>query len=358
MYNGQGCNLGKLTVLSEAKTFSISPENFSGERGNGGRATEGTGAFPARDLGVGWKVSPSVILKPNSEFTAAEIDGEGIIRHMWMTMDHQFWRSVLLKIYWDNEEKPAVYTPIGDFFCNGWCEPTLINSLAITVNPRGGFNSYFEMPFFKKAKIVFENLSSEEIYFYYQIDYALTKLAPDSLYFHAHWNRINPVPYKEDYTIIDNIKGRGHFVGVYMARQVNSNQWWGEGEIKLFIDGDEEYPTICGTGTEDYFGGAWNFEQPMGAYCPYSTAYQGFTPVYQPDGLYKANLRFSMYRWHINDPIAFEKKLKVTIQMLGWRSGGRYLPLQDDVATVAYWYQESPSNEQVQNATLDKMEVI
>ena len=358
MYNGQGSNLSRLTVLSDAKTYSVSPENFTGEKGLGGAAETGTGEFPARELGRGWKISPSVILAPHSEFTMAEIEGEGIVKHIWLTLDSRFWRSVIFKIYWEGEEKPAVYTPIGDFFCNGWCEPTLVDSLAVTVNPRGGFNSYFEMPFRRRAKIVAENLSPENVYLYYQIDFVRTKLDKDSAYFHAQWNRTNPVRYKDDYVIVENIRGRGHYVGTYMARQVNSNQWWGEGEIKFFIDGDKEFPTICGTGTEDYFGGAWNFEQPLGQYCAYSTAYQGFAPIYKPDGLYKANQRFSMYRWHLVDPVTFEKDLKVTIQMLGWRSGARYLPLQDDVATVAYWYQDLPANEQKQNYTADDFEDV
>lgn len=357
-FNGQGCHLGNLSQLSCAQSRSVSPENFTGEKGRGGAAEEGTGALPARDLGVGWKISPSVILAPGSTFVMADIAGAGVIQHIWLTLDHRFWRSVVLKMYWEGESEPAVCVPIGDFFCNGWCEPTLISSLAITVNPRGGFNCYFEMPFFRRATIAVENLAGEQVYLYYQIDYIHTQPSEGSAYFHAQWNRVNPVRSKEVYTIVDGISGKGHYVGTYMARQVNSNQWWGEGELKFYMDGDKEFPTICGTGTEDYFGGAWNFEQPMGAYCAYSTAYQGFAPVSVPDGLYRANMRFSMYRWHIADPIRFERSLKVTAQMLGWRSGGRYLPLQDDVATVAYWYQDAPSNGQRHSFSPDELEVV
>ena len=357
-FNGQGCNLSNLSRLSSAQSRAITPENFSGEKGRGGAASDGAGAYAARELGVGWKVSPCVIIPPQSKFVMADIDGAGIIQHIWLTLDHKFWRSVVLRIYWEGETTPAVCAPVGDFFCNGWCEPTLINSLAITVNPRGGFNSYFEMPFFRHAKIEMENLAPEQVYLYYQVDYVRTQPAEGSAYFHAQWNRTNPVPYKQDYVILENVRGRGHYVGTYMARQVNSNMWWGEGEMKFYMDGDKEFPTICGTGTEDYFGGAWNFEQPMGKYGAYSTAYQGFAPMSAPDGLYKANTRFSMYRWHIADPVRFEQDLKVTVQVLGWRSGSRYLPLQDDVATVAYWYQDSPVNGQRHEFTADEMEVI
>ncbi len=143
----------------------------------------------------------------------------------------------------------------------------------------------------------------------------------------------------------------------YIAWGVNNNGWWGEGEIKFYLDGDEEYPTICGTGTEDYFGGAWNFEQPKGEYGTYSTAYLGMPQVIKPDGLYQSQQRFAMYRWHIMDPIRFEQDLRVTIQALGWRSEGRYLPLQDDIASVAYWYQSEPHQPFARLQSKNEMEV-
>ncbi len=210
------------------------------------------------------------------------------------------------------------------------------------MNPAGGMNAYWEMPFRKSAKITVENISEDEFPLYYQVDYSLTDIPNDIAYFHAQWRRSNPLPYKEVHTIVDDIKGHGHYVGTYIAWQVNNNGWWGEGEIKFYMDGDEEFPTICGTGTEDYFGGAWNFEHPKGEYGTFSTAYLGMPQIIKPDGLYRANQRFGMYRWHIMDPIRFEEDLRVTIQALGWRSGGRYLPLQDDIASVAYWYQTEP----------------
>ena len=119
-------------------------------------------------------------------------------------------------------------------------------------------------------------------------------------------------------------------------------RWWGEGEIKFYIDGDAEFPTICGTGTEDYFGGAYNWDVD-GQYVTYTTPFMGMHQVIRPDGLYKSQQRFGMYRWHIMDPIRFDQDLRVTIQALGWRSGGRYLALQPDMASVAYWYQRLPA---------------
>jgi len=145
------------------------------------------------------------------------------------------------------------------------------------------------------------------------------------------------------YTILENVKGEGHYVGTHLAWGVKNNGWWGEGEIKFFLDGDAEFPTICGTGTEDYFGGSYNFEnQKTKQYQEFSTPYSGLSLVLRPDGVYQSQQRFSLYRWHIADPIRFDRDLRVTIQTLGWRSGGRYLPLQDDISSVAYWYQQEP----------------
>jgi len=153
------------------------------------------------------------------------------------------------------------------FSANGWCTRCNITSLAVAVNPAGGFNCYWEMPFRKHAKITLENLSDEEIRgFYYQITYTLTDVPDDAAYLHARWNRSNPLPYQTVHTLLDNVQGQGHYVGTYIAWGVNNNGWWGEGEIKFYMDDDQDYPTICGTGTEDYFGGAWNFEHPQGQY--------------------------------------------------------------------------------------------
>ena len=189
-----------------------------------------------------------------------------------------------------------------------------------------------------------ENIADEQMTLYYQINYALAPVADDVAYFHAHFRRVNPLPYKEVYTILDNVRGQGQFVGLYMAWGVNNSGWWGEGEIKFFMDGDEEFPTICGTGTEDYFCGSYNFEnQATKEYQEYTTPYAGLCQVLRPDGVYRSQTRFGMYRWHITDPIRFTRDLRVTIQALGWRNDRRYLPLQDDIASVAFWYQSLPT---------------
>jgi len=343
-FDGLDMGLGNLSRLSHAQTRSISPENFTGEKGKAGMAIEGTGKNAARDLGQGWKVSPSIHIEPKQTFTLAEIQGPGAIQHIWMTPTGN-WRFSILRIYWDGETAPSVEAPVGDFFASAWGKYAQLSSLAVCVNPGSAFNCYWQMPFRKSCKITMENIDTQRMTLYYQVDYALTPVPEDTGYFHARFNRMNPVPYKSDYLILDGVKGWGHYVGTYLAWGVNNTGWWGEGEIKFFIDGDDQFPTICGTGTEDYFCGSYNFEnRDTKQYQEFTTPYSGLPQVIRPDGAYNSQQRFGLYRWHITDPIRFEKDLKVTIQALGWRSDGRYLPLQDDIASVAYWYQAEPHN--------------
>lgn len=195
-----------------------------------------------------------------------------------------------------------------------------------------------------------ENIDTKSMVLYYQVDYVLTDVPVEAAYFHAQFNRTNPLPYKQNYTLVNNIKGRGQYVGTYIAYGAHSNGWWGEGEIKFFMDGDTEYPTICGTGTEDYFCGSYDFDtrkkNSAGVeetnYTEFCTPYAGLHQVIRGDGHYKIEQRFGLYRWHITDPIRFEKDLKVTLQALGWRDTGTYLPLQDDIASTVFWYQTEP----------------
>jgi hypothetical protein len=339
-FDGLGMNLGNLSRLSHAKTRSISPENFAGEKGKGGMSTDGPAANAARDLGQGWKVSPYVRIEPKTTFVLAEIEGPGAIQQIWMTPAGN-WRYSILRMYWDGEENPSVEVPVGDFFANGWGKYAHVNSLAVCVNPGSAFNCYWEMPFRKSCKITMENLDDEKMTLYYQINYTLTEVPDEAAYFHAQFRRTNPVPYKEVYTLLDGVKGWGHYVGTYMCWGSNNSGWWGEGEIKFYMDGDKKFPTICGTGTEDYFCGSYGFVADN-QYKEYTTPYAGMPQVIKPDGLWNSQQRFGLYRWHIMDPVRFEEDLKVTMQALGWRSGGRYLPLQDDISSVAFWYQTEP----------------
>ncbi|MBE2193773.1 MAG: DUF2961 domain-containing protein [Anaerolinea sp.] len=356
-FNGLGMNLGNLARLSNAQTRSVSPENFTGEKGKGGMAAEGEGALAARDLGTGWKFSPCIKIKAGSTFELANITGPGAIQQMWMTPTGT-WRFSILRIYWDDQEVPSVECPVGDFFASGWGEFAQLTSLAVCVNPGSAFNCYWEMPFRKRCRITMTNLAAEDMVLYYQINYTLTEVPEDVGYFHAQFRRVNPLPYKDVYTILDGVRGQGQYVGTYMAWGSNNAGWWGEGEIKFYLDGDQ-YPTICGTGTEDYFCGSYGFEHPIKrGYQDYTTPYAGFHQIIRPDGNFKSQTRFGMYRWHITDPIRFQQNLRVTIQALGWRSGGRYLPLQDDIASVAYWYQTLPTAPFPKLPERDGLEII
>ena len=335
--------LNYISRAHDIKTFSICAENFTGEKGMAGRAEHGTGEQCARELGIGWKVSPSVAVMPGEVFTLADVKRQGAIKHIWITFggNQTKARDLILRLYWDGSAVPSVELPLGDMFATAnSTEYRQISSLAVCVNPRSGLNCYWEMPFRTGFKATIENLSPTEARVYYQIDCEEKAIPEDSLYFHGAFRRENPVKYMQPFTIVDGITGKGQYVGTYLYWGVNNNGWWGEGEIKFYIDGDTDYPTICGTGTEDYFCGSYDFDV-NGNYIEFSSPYTGLSKIDGTDGLYKPQKRFNMYRWHINDPIYFEQNLRVTIQALGWRSGGRYLPLQDDISAAAFWYSDT-----------------
>ena len=325
--------LSNVAKLTYAKTRSISAENPAGEKGAGAQAVPDENNAGSM-LGQGWKIRPCVTLPGGSRTAIAEIQGPGTIRHIWITCGEISYRNCILRMWWDGEETPSVEVPLGDFFCCGHALRAKVNSIPVAVNPSGGFNSYWPMPFAKSAKIEVENQWKDPIGgFFYQVDYELEEVPADLARFHAQWRRaVTPIDAPE-HLIIDGVKGKGQYVGTYLAWTQLANGWWGEGEIKFFMDGDTQFPTICGTGTEDYFCGAWGFGDT------YSTAFLGYPlAVNNPGEVPKHGL----YRWHILDPIRFENDLRVTIQALGWWPNGKYQPLQDDIASVAYWYQTEP----------------
>jgi hypothetical protein len=277
-FNGLGINLGNLSQTSLAKTRSLSAENPTGEKGKGGMATEGVGASAARDLGRGWKVSPCIAIAPGHTYTLADIAGPGAIQFMWLSGEVSskgpLARYFILRIYWDDQDWPSVECPCADFFASGWGQYAQINSLPVAVNLNRGFNCFWEMPFRKRCRITLENRHHEPLIHYYQINYTLTEVPEDAAYFHAQFRRTNPLPYKQPYIIVDGIEGVGQYAGTALAWGSNNSGWWGEGEIKFYLDGDGEFPTICGTGTEDYLGGAYNWDVG-GQHTPYSTPFMG-----------------------------------------------------------------------------------
>ncbi len=374
-FNGLGLHLGNLSLLSDAESRSCSAENPTGAKGQGGRHIDHEHGA-SRDLGCGWKVRPFIGLQPGETAVLADLAGPGAIQQIWMTPTGIL-RFLILRFYWDGEETPSIEVPVCDFFASAYANHDLFRalvSLPVCINPGSAYNCYWEMPFRKHCRITMENIGFEPGRVYYQINYALTEVPENAAYFHSQFRRTNPLPYKEVYTIVDGISGEGHYVGTYMAWQLNNNRWWGEGEIKFYLDGDLPggvvgrnvkehggncFPTICGTGTEDYFCGSYNFEnKAIKQYQEFTTPYAGVPHIMKPDGLYQANTRFSLYRWHLVDPIRFKQDLGVTIQALGWRSGGRYLPLQDDIASVAFWYQKEPHGKFPKLPDRDELEII
>ena len=241
-FNGLGMSLGNLSRLSNAETRSISPENLTGEKGKGAMATEGSASVAARDLGQGWKVNPYVIIEPGATFELAEHRRAG---RDPADLDDARARQVALL------DPARVLGRPGAAVDRGADRRLLrvrlgelrAGELAAGVREPGArFNCYWEMPFRKRARFTMTNLSDEPLVVYYQINYTLTEVPDDCAYFHAQFRRTNPLPYKEVYTILDGVRGQGHYAGVYMAWGVNNNGWWGEGEIKFYLDGDARVP--------------------------------------------------------------------------------------------------------------------
>jgi len=349
-FNGLGLGLGSLSRISNAKTRSMSAENPTGEKGKGGMAEPRAGSASAH-LGRGWKCRPTVNLKPEETVDLARIQGPGAVQSIWMTSVPG--RDLILRFYWDDQDEPSVECPLPDFFGVPWSYHGMgtmpsapfsqLNSLPVAVNPNRGMNCFWEMPFRKRCRITLENTHPKnDAFLYYQINYTLTDVPEDAGSFHAQFRRLNPLARGDVYTILDGVRGQGHFVGVSTGWGINHNGWWGEGEIKFYIDDDGEFPTICGTGLEDYFGGAWDWDIER-EYRTYSTPFMGMYQVIRPDGLYSSQLRHAMYRWHIMDPVRFEKNLRTTIQALGHGERGQFQLGTHDICSTAFWYQRLPT---------------
>lgn len=360
--------LGNLTRPPAGKTISVSGENVFGKPGAGGMADPTPGAppqddvlaigqvpdlqqpHPGREIGIGGKIRPWIFLESRKETAILDMDGPGMIRHIWIAFPPRLLRMLVLRMYWDHEELPSVQVPVGDFFCSAPGYYGEFQSLAVCVNAKNAMNCYWQMPFRKHARVTLEYLGDERTsHIYYTINLTQQEIPEDAAYFHASFRRTNPLKYGEDFVIADGIRGRGSFAGCYMTWQQNNEGWWGEGEVKIYLDGDKEFPSICGTGTEDYFCGAWSFGDRT-YFSPYSGLICG-GPSHVGD-------RHAMYRFHLADPLWFHSELKVTMQALGWRSEGRFLPLKDDLSAVAYWYQDEPHAKLPDLPDRNELEVI
>jgi hypothetical protein len=327
--------LGSLPYLASVKSRSISAENPTGEKGGGAKAVPEPGSA-AELLGTGWKVRPCLHgLAPGSVTPLAEIDGPGQITHIWITTQTDHFRSCVLRMYWDGEPTPSVEVPLGDFFCNGHGRGCDVNALPISVNPERGLNCYFPMPFRTHAKITIENQRWEPIRsLFYQVDYQLGEVPADAAYFHAQFRIGMTTRQCPERVLVDGVKGVGQYVGCYVAWCQFSNGWWGEGEMKYYLDGDTEHPTICTTGTEDVFGGAWGFGGRT-----YSTPFLGYPLRIKEDGKVPMH---GLYRFYVLDPIRFDRDFKATLQALGWWLDRKFEPLTDEIASTTYWYQREP----------------
>lgn len=344
-------HVNSLYMLQDAESRSITPENLTGGKAQGGKIKATEGNAKANASKHGWKANPYIFIEPGEEVTLGEIDGSGIINHIWMTIGRNVNdRLRILRFYWDGEKEPSVEVPVGDFFCNAWGPENTphINSIPVVVNPLNGLNSFWQMPFRKKCRITMENLDKNRTTLYYQIDYTLCKVSKKAAYFHAQFRRVKKVPFKKEYVILDNVKGKGHYVGTFLSRGTYAKRWWGEGEVQMFIDGDTDNATIHGTGEEDYFLGSYSYKNYKDngwhnwEYAPFNSPYSGF---YVTKKFYKYRGCFGQYRWHIMDPVRFKKDFKMQIQILGWEENAQnYLPLEDDVSSVAFWYQAEPHN--------------
>jgi hypothetical protein len=252
---------------------------------------------------------------------------------------------MILRAYWDGDDQPAIEVPLGDFFAQGTAVASEVSSAPIAVIPVSGFNSYWPMPFRSEARITVENLDTVDQWIAYEITYEVGGDVADSGYLHAQFRRNNPVEYGKTHVLVEDVEGHGQYVGTYLAWGAKEEGWWGEGEVKFYLDDDTEYPTICGSGTEDYFGGSFAFlDDKWTQYRTFSTAYLGMPQVIRPDGLFASQTRFSLYRWHIPDPIHFARRLgKVEVQVLGWKPGMLYNPRRDDIASTALFYLDRTS---------------
>lgn len=342
-----GCRSASDTVLNGAYTTgqnlplipagvvsrSITAENPKGEPGQGGQAAH-------RELGPGRKGAACLrSIESGTTVTLMDTAGCGVIRHIWMTVterDPAVMRNVIIRMYWDHSPTPSVEVPMGDFFGTAHGRTADLASAYVTTPQGKGFNCWFPMPFHKHARITVENDLPDGrklIHLFYQIDYELHDRLPSNTgLFHAQFRRQNPTTLKQDYVVLDGAEGPGMYVGSVIGVRALGPNWWGEGEMKFYLDGDKEFPTICGTGTEDYFLAAYGMYE-------FQSPYHGCT-LHLMNDHFKHPL-VSMYRWHVPDPIYFKQSLKATIQQIGWRKEGLF-ERSDDWCSTAFWYQRKP----------------
>jgi len=287
----------------KVETRWANAENPTGEKGKGAQTNAGR------------KGSAYAELKAGQSRVLAEATGiSGTVRKIWITIPDRspmMLRSLRIDMYWDGAKTAAVSAPLGDFFGVGLGRTAVFES-ALFSSPEGrSFNSFVPMPFRTGMKIVVTNESAKDVpLLFYQVDYTLgDKHGPEMLYFHAHFRRENPTKMQQDYTILPKVAGRGRYLGANIGVRADAktyfNTWWGEGEVKAYVDGDREWPTLAGTGTEDYIGTGWGEAR-------FVNWYQG-APVVD-----EKKQEYTFYRYHVVDPVYFYQDIRVTIQQIGY----------------------------------------
>jgi len=304
---------------------SISFESPTGAPGRAGKA--------ASNLGVGRKGSPSRSMKPGDALQLCDIEGPGTIRHIWVTTrgEPQNLRSLVIRAWWDDQDHPSIECPLGDFMGMAHGKVMPHQTAVHSIGQNAGMNIWLPMPFNNRAKITLSNEAEESakpVPVFYQIDYTINDNHPKDVgRLHVLFRRENPTTLKQDFELLPKRSAKGRFIGSLIGiHNLHPGQWWGEGEIKVYMDGDTDFPTLCGTGSEDYVGLSWGIQQT-----PY---------LYNGCSLDKDNF-ITMHRWHLPDPIAWRKECRITIQQIAWKNG--LAETQDDWSTATFWYEPVPS---------------
>lgn len=310
---------------------SISFENPTGEPGKGGQE--------ASNLGVGRKGFPAKGIEAGETVTLCDISGSGSINHIWMTGgfkdNTEALRSMVVRAYWENQEHPSIECPLGDFMGNAHAKINSYQSAVHSTGINAALNIWLPMPFNEHAKMTLTNEGEKTITLFYQVDYTINEQRPREFgRLHVCFRRENPTELKEDFEILPKRTGSGRFVGTVLGIRTLEGNWWGEGEIKIFMDGDTEFPTICGTGSEDYVCLSYGMQQTPFMYHGCSWNQEGFV---------------SMYRWHLPDPIYWYDECRITIQQIGWsqrhreETGHALYEREDDWSSATFWYEPIPS---------------
>ena len=307
---------------TELQSRSISFENPTGAPGEGGQA--------ASRLGPCRKGAPNRPFEPGETVDLANIEGPGTIRHIWMTISNrkpETFRSFVIRAYWDGQEHPSIECPLGDFFGFAHGKVESYQSAVHSLGRNAGMNVWLPMPFLKQAHVTLTNETERAVTIYYQIDYTIGDEHPPGVgRLHVLFDRQNPTTLKQDFELLPQRTGKGRYLGSVVGVRALSKNWWGEGEIKVFMDGDEAFPTICGTGTEDWVGLSYGLQQ---------------TPFLYHGANLSQKQYHSFYRWHLPDPIYWHDTCRITIQQIAWKDG--LVETQDDWSAATFWYEPVPS---------------